>query len=162
MRKNACQADLNGGQCIADDEMLTHHTSQRGRYNSAPRSEVMEVELSMMRGELTVAEACMRRNGGRTAHPSDVERADVRYTTAGKLRTAGFAVVFTRPGRERAMATLPSSGRPPTRSTSQTLPGRQKCKRSSRRALLKTRNDDDEPRHASARRSAAVAPCADG
>jgi hypothetical protein len=95
VRKNACQADLKEGQCIADDEMLTHHTSQRGRYNSAPRSEVMEVELSMMRGELTVAEACMRRNGGRPAHPSDVERADVRYTTAGKLRTAGFAVVHT-------------------------------------------------------------------
>jgi hypothetical protein len=75
--------------------MLTHHASQRGHYNNAPRPEVMEVELSMMRGELTVAEACMRRNGGRPAHPSDVERASVRYTTAGKLRGAGFAVVHT-------------------------------------------------------------------
>jgi hypothetical protein len=95
VRKNACQTDLGGGQCLADDEMLTHHTSQRDRYNDAPRPEVMEVELSMMRGELTVAEACMRRNGGRPAHPSDVERAGVRYTTAGDLRSAGFAVIHT-------------------------------------------------------------------
>jgi hypothetical protein len=95
VRKNACQTDLSGGRCIADDEMLTHHTSQRGRYNDAPRPEVMEVELSMMRGELTVAEACMRRNGGHPAHPSDVERAGVRYTTAGELRGAGFAVIHT-------------------------------------------------------------------
>jgi hypothetical protein len=95
VRKNACQKDLSGGPCIADGELLTHHTSQRGRYNDAPRPEVMEVELSMMRGGLTVAEACMRRNGGRPAHPSDVERAGVRYTTAGELRSAGFAVIHT-------------------------------------------------------------------
>ena len=89
MRKYACPTDLNGGQCIADDEILTHHTSQRDRYNNAPRPEVMEVELSVMRGRLTTVEACMRRNGGRPAHPSDVERAGVRYTTAGELRGEG-------------------------------------------------------------------------
>lgn len=95
VRKNACRTDLKGDRCIADEEILTHHTSQKGRYNDAPRPEVMEVELSMMRSQLTVAEACMRRNGGRPAHPSDVERASVRYTTAGKLRSVGFAVIHT-------------------------------------------------------------------
>jgi hypothetical protein len=95
VRKYACPTDLNGGQCIANDEILTHHASQRGQYNNSPRPEVMEVELSVMRGRLTTVEACMRRNGGRPAHPSDVERAGVRYTTAGELRSANFAVIHT-------------------------------------------------------------------
>ena len=42
VRKYACTTDLNGGQCIADDEVLTHHTSEKGSYNNAPRPEVME------------------------------------------------------------------------------------------------------------------------
>jgi hypothetical protein len=83
------------GAVIADEEILTHHTHQRGRYNNAPRPEMMEVELSIMRGKLTTAEAYMRRNGGRPAHPSDVERAGVRYRTAGALRAGGFAVIHT-------------------------------------------------------------------
>lgn len=95
VRKNACQTDLNGGTCIADAEMLTYHTSHSGTYNNAPRPEVLEVELSVMRGELTVAAACMRRNGGRPAHPSDVARAGVRYSTAGEIRSAGLAVIHT-------------------------------------------------------------------
>jgi hypothetical protein len=32
--------DLGGGQCIGDDEMLTHHTKQRGQYIDAPRPEI--------------------------------------------------------------------------------------------------------------------------
>lgn len=99
VRKNACPTDLSGGQCIGDDEILTHHTSQRSQYNNAPRPEVLEVELSVMRGKLTRAEACMRRNGGRPAHPADVQKAGVRYTTAEELRRAGFAVIHT-PGRK--------------------------------------------------------------
>ena len=93
VRKYACTTDLNGGQCIGDDEVLTHHTSKRGSYNNAPRLEVMEVELSVMRGKLTTAEACMRRNGGRPAHPADIEQAGVRYATARELRQSGFAVI---------------------------------------------------------------------
>jgi hypothetical protein len=95
VRKYACPTDLTGGQCIADDEILTHHASRGGQYNNAPRPEMMEVELSMMRGRLSTAEACMRRNGGRPAHPSDVQRASVRYTAASELRSAGFAVIHT-------------------------------------------------------------------
>lgn len=34
-------------------------------HNKAPRPEMMEVELSMMRGRLTTVKASMRRNGGR-------------------------------------------------------------------------------------------------
>jgi len=57
VRKNACETDGNGGQCVANDEVLTHHTSRRGQYNNAPRPKVMEVELSVMRGKLDKAEA---------------------------------------------------------------------------------------------------------
>lgn len=49
----------------------------------------------MMRGRLTVADAYQQRNGGLPAHPADVERADVRYTSAQRLRDAGFAVIHT-------------------------------------------------------------------
>jgi hypothetical protein len=67
VRKNACETDQNGGQCVGDGEVLTHHTSRRGQYNNAPRPSVLEVELSVMRGRLGKAEACARRNGGRAA-----------------------------------------------------------------------------------------------
>lgn len=63
VRKYACQTDLSGGQCIANGEVLTHHTAKRHLYINAP--------------------------------PTDVERASVRYTTAGDLRAAGFAVIHT-------------------------------------------------------------------
>jgi hypothetical protein len=48
-----------------------------------------------MRGALTRAEACKRRNRNTPAAPADVVRAGVRYTTAGALRGAGFAVIHT-------------------------------------------------------------------
>jgi hypothetical protein len=53
----------------------------------------------MIRGKVDVAEGSRRRNGGRPAHPVDVAAAGVRYTTAGILRAAGFAVIHT-PGRK--------------------------------------------------------------
>jgi hypothetical protein len=99
VRKNACPTDLSGGRCIDDGEILTHHTPQSGQYNNAPRPEVLEVELSAMRGKLTKTEACMRRNRGDPVAPQDVARAGVHYATAGDLRRAGFAVVHT-PGRK--------------------------------------------------------------
>jgi len=95
IRKNACSTDITGGQCIRDDEVLTHHTKQRGQYNDAPRPEMTEVELSLTRGRVDKAEACKRRNGNKPVPPQDVERAGVRYTTAGALREAGFAVIHT-------------------------------------------------------------------
>lgn len=96
VRRRACQTDKSGGRCIGDDEILTHHTKTRGRYDNAPRPWIEdETEISVQRGELTVAEAAASRNGGNPAHPADVAAASVRYTTAGRLRAAGFAVVHT-------------------------------------------------------------------
>lgn len=96
VRKRACPVDLAGGQCIGGEEILTQHTKERGQYIKAPRPDMKdEVELSVMRGRLTVAAAYQQRNGGLPAHPADVERADVRYTTAQRLRDAGFAVIHT-------------------------------------------------------------------
>lgn len=54
-----------------------------------------ETEVSVMRGKLTRAEACMQRNGGLPAPPADVERAGVRYAKVGDLREKGFAVIHT-------------------------------------------------------------------
>lgn len=94
VRKYACPTDRNGGQCIGDDEILTHHAPRRGQYANAPRLGV-EVEVSLMRGNVDKPEACARRNRGLPAHPADIAMASVRYTTAGQLRAAGFAIVHT-------------------------------------------------------------------
>ena len=96
VRKNACPNDLEGGQCIVDDEILTHHTKRRGQYIHAPRPEIPdEAEVSVMRGRLTKAQASAQRNRGVPAHPADVGRAGVRYARAGDLREKGFAVIHT-------------------------------------------------------------------
>ena len=95
VRKNACPTDLSGNQCIDDAEILTHHAPESGQYTNVPRPEMSEVELSVMRGKLTRAEACVRRNRGNPVAPQDVARAGVRYATAGDLRNAGFAIIHT-------------------------------------------------------------------
>jgi hypothetical protein len=95
VQKNACPTDLAGGQCISDDEILTHHTPERGQYANAPRLSVLEDEISLIRGEIGIKEACSRRIGGGMPAPTDVAKAGVRYARAGDLRGAGFAVIHT-------------------------------------------------------------------
>ena len=98
VRNHTCEKDLDGGPCIGDAEILTHHTELRGQYPNAPRErngKPAEVEVSMMRGAISKAEACSRRNGGNPAASADVARAGIRYATAGDLREAGFAVIHT-------------------------------------------------------------------
>jgi hypothetical protein len=95
VRKNACPVDLGGGQCIGDAEILTHHTPERGQYINAPRPEIPEDEVSVMRGALTKADACKQRNRDKPVPPADVARAGIRYATAGGLRERGFAVIHT-------------------------------------------------------------------
>jgi hypothetical protein len=96
VRRRACDVDLAGGQCIGNEEILTHHTKERGQYINAPRPEVAdELEVSVMRGALTKAQACVRRNGGKPVHPADIELAGIRYATADCLRGKGFAVIHT-------------------------------------------------------------------
>jgi hypothetical protein len=94
VRKSACLVDLGGGQCIGGEEFVTHHTPQRGHYENGPRLGI-EYEVSVMRGTLTVAEACQRRNRNRPVHPAEVGRAGVRYARVQDLRDAGFAVIHT-------------------------------------------------------------------
>jgi hypothetical protein len=96
VRKSACPVDLGEGQCIGDDEILMHHTKQRGQYINAPRPEIPEeVEVSVMRGELTKAQACAQRNGGVPAHPADVEQAGSATPGPGNFVRRGFAVIHT-------------------------------------------------------------------
>ena len=92
-------ADHLPEQCITDGEELTHHTKNAGEFLNAPRIET-EREVSLLRGRLTTEEATRYRvrRGGEAAVKAALERSDVRHTTAGQLRQAGFAVVHT-PGR---------------------------------------------------------------
>lgn len=95
MRKAACPTDLAGGQCISNDEVVTHHTKMKGRYDNAPRPDFEEDEVSVSRGAITKTEACMRRNAGNPVPPQDVAQAGIRRARVGDLRAAGFAVIHT-------------------------------------------------------------------
>lgn len=95
VRRAACPTDLAGGQCIGDDETLTHHTVVRGTYNNGPRPDFEEDEVSVFRSAIAKAEACMRRNRNQPVAPQDVARAGIRRAVAGDLRKAGFAVIHT-------------------------------------------------------------------
>lgn len=99
MRGEACQCGPPPDLCVADDEVLTHHTKTAGEFLNAPRVET-EREISLLRGKLTTEEATRYRfrRGGAAAIQAAVERSSVRHTTAGQLRRVGFAVVHT-PGR---------------------------------------------------------------
>jgi hypothetical protein len=93
---NACRCGVSPELCIQDDELLTQHTWKAGRFNDQPREG--ERELSMLRGDVSVAEACDYRSAGVRVAAAKLARAGRRQVTAGKLRAAGLAVVHT-PGR---------------------------------------------------------------
>ncbi|MFF4990754.1 hypothetical protein ACFY19_26470 [Streptosporangium saharense] len=78
--------------CIADEMVLTHHTFDSGKYLNAPRYE-MGREISLISGRLSVEEASRYRR--RLVTVKDLQMADVRHTSAGRLREEGFAVVHT-------------------------------------------------------------------
>jgi hypothetical protein len=92
----ACEIDLAGGQCIGDDEILTHHAQVKGEYNNGPRPEIKgEDEVSVHRGAISLTEACIRRNRRNPVAPQDIARAGIRRARAGDLRAADFAVIHT-------------------------------------------------------------------
>jgi hypothetical protein len=93
VRAAACTCGPPPEQCVSDDEILTQHSWKLGSFADAPRS--TELEQSMLRGVVTVADACSYRSGGVRVTANRIERAGCRQTTAGKLRAAGFAVVHT-------------------------------------------------------------------
>jgi len=97
VRKSACPTDLGGGQCIRNDQTLTHLTNRYGEFDNGPRHLLRfdEDEVSMRRGEIPKAEACRLRNGRQLVHPADIARARIRRATAGDLREQGFAVIHT-------------------------------------------------------------------
>jgi hypothetical protein len=99
VRQAACRCGPPSDVCVVDDEVLTHHAKIAGEFLNAPRLET-EREVSLLRGKLTVEEATRYRyrRGSAAAMQAAVDKAGVRYTTAGQLRHAGFAVVHT-PGR---------------------------------------------------------------
>jgi hypothetical protein len=79
------------------DEMILTQQTWNGEYRSGPRED-REKDLSMLRGELSLVEACEYVNVRGPLTEARVARAGVRYTTAGRLRAKGLAVVHT-PGK---------------------------------------------------------------
>ena len=79
---------------VPDDEPLTQygHTGDDPPFRNATRS--YETDVSLIRGRLSVREATtlIRRQG---EHYEVTDRDRVRYTTAGRLRAAGFVVRAT-------------------------------------------------------------------
>lgn len=94
VRSRACKCERPAESCVQDDEVLTQHARRQGRFIDAPRVD-QEVELSMLRGRWSVEDATRYRCSGRPPTQQDIDRAEVRYTTAGRLRAAGFAVIHT-------------------------------------------------------------------
>lgn len=94
---NVCEDLPSPEQCIEDDEILTQHTWRDGDFINESRE--IETELSMLRGDLSVAEACVYRSSRSKISAARLARASRRQTTAGKIRAAGLAVVHT-PGPE--------------------------------------------------------------
>lgn len=92
----ACRCGVSPEQCLSDDELLTQHTWKAGSFNDEPREG--EQDLSMLRGDVSVAECCDYRSSASRVTLAKVAKAGRRLTTAGKIRAAGLAVVHT-PGR---------------------------------------------------------------
>jgi hypothetical protein len=92
IRKKACKASPAPWACIPDDRVLTHQTFEAGVYLEEPRYE-MERDISLLTGRLTVEQASRFRRA--VISDRDMASAEVRYTTAGRLRSEGFAVVHT-------------------------------------------------------------------
>jgi hypothetical protein len=79
---------------VSDDEHLTQYgcTTSDPVFRSHPRPEVDGLDISLIRGMLTVEAATMIvRRRGYVITGADV----VRHTTAGTLRDAGFVVEHT-------------------------------------------------------------------
>ena len=98
VKDNVCQDPPSPNKCIQDEELLTQHTWNAGSFIDEPRS--TEDELSMLRGDISVVDACAYRSPYAKVSAAKLARAGVRQTTAGKVRSTGLAVVHT-PGRFR-------------------------------------------------------------
>jgi hypothetical protein len=86
-------------QRIGDDEELTHYGTESTGFRDAPREKDQD-GLSLIRGHVTVDEACsFVRPGVSCSNHSDCR---TRYTTAKRLRQAGF-IVSLRPSKRNAL-----------------------------------------------------------
>jgi len=95
VRSRACRASEKPWLCISDERVLTQFSRKANKYLSEPRYD-REREVSLLTGKLTIEQAA--RYVLSSVFARDIQRASVRYTTAGDLRKAGFAVLHT-PGR---------------------------------------------------------------
>jgi len=94
-RPRECQCGPPPERCLSDDEYVTQLTDRDGTFRSAPRVQ-REVDFSVQRGELTLAETFSNVLGDASPLPEDLQGNDVRYAQVGALREAGFVVIHTR------------------------------------------------------------------
>lgn len=81
--------------CVADDETLSQYGEEQ-EFHNRNRINRQEPGLSVQRGRWTPEELC-RYLYGDPPEPQ-LQMADARYTTARRLREAGFQVIHT-PGK---------------------------------------------------------------
>jgi hypothetical protein len=86
-------------RCVEDDQVLTQYGRElpgMPTFREKPAAGKPEVDFSLLKGRLSPEQA----HDYVTSTGRGLERARVRYTTAGDLRAAGFTIVHT-PGRIR-------------------------------------------------------------
>lgn len=77
--------------------ILTQQTWSDGEFRRGPRA-YRETDVSMLRGRLSTLEACEYASVRGPLTEAALARAGVRYTTAGRLREKGLAVIHS-PGK---------------------------------------------------------------
>ena len=91
--------DLPPDECTPAELPLTQTNNPGEGFPTAPKLMSGEVDLSLLRGRLSLRDAVTARFHNSSQHRlAALEKLDeyaVRYTTAGALRTAGFVVVHT-------------------------------------------------------------------
>jgi hypothetical protein len=92
-----CHCGGDPTTCIPDNATISHYGELRKggacRHDNSPLQRHRAPALSAQVGRLSAAEMAAKIYGVRA--PEALSRACVRYTTAGELRAAGFAVVHS-------------------------------------------------------------------
>ncbi len=97
-RRKLCKCDDGPIRCLKDDDFATQLSFKAGTFRRGPRAS--ELDVSLLRGRVTVLDAVRYVTGDRNPSERKVAASQVRFTTIGALRRAGFTAVHT-PGRIR-------------------------------------------------------------
>lgn len=94
LEEKACQLGPSPESCIPDELPLTQLTFRVPDFRQAP-DRPGERDVSLLTDRLTIEDALHYVNPRSSKDTRTLRRAAVRYTTAGRLREQGFAVLHT-------------------------------------------------------------------